>query len=51
VEEEADESQFWLELLSELDEGATEYVSQLQEEAHELASIIVASKKTARKQQ
>ncbi len=51
VEEEADESQFWLELLNELDEGATEYVSQLQEEAHEIVSIIVASKKTARKRQ
>jgi four helix bundle protein len=51
VEEEADESQFWLELLNELDAGATRAVSQLQEEAHELASIIVASKKTARKRQ
>lgn len=49
VEEEADESQFWLELLNELGIGASKRVVQLQDEAHQIASIIVASKKTARK--
>jgi len=48
VEEEADESQFWLELLGELDVGPPQKVSALRDEAHQLASMIVASKKTAR---
>lgn len=48
VEEEADESQFWLELLDELEIGASGAVNELQDEAHQLASIVVASKKTAR---
>ena len=51
VEEEADESQFWLELLSELQVGSSEEIVQLREEAHQIASIIVASKKTARTSQ
>jgi four helix bundle protein len=49
VEEEADESQFWLELLDELDIGANDAVTELRNEAHQLASMVVASKKTARK--
>jgi len=48
VEEEADESQFWLELLSELEIGDASRLA-LQAEAKEIASIMVASKKTARK--
>jgi len=48
VEEEADESQFWLELLGELDLGGAHW-SDLHAEAKEITSIIVASKKTARK--
>ena len=48
VEEEADESQFWLELLDELGAGPASQVSELQDEARQIASIIVASKKTAR---
>jgi len=49
VEEEADESQFWLELLDEFDIGANGAVTELRNEAHQLASMVVASKKTARK--
>lgn len=48
VEEEADESQFWLELLGELKVGDPRR-PELQEEARQIASIVVASKKTARK--
>jgi four helix bundle protein len=51
VEEEADESQFWLELLNEMNVSSGDRVRRLQNEAHEITSIIVASKKTARKQQ
>ena len=50
VEEEADESQFWLELLGELGVGSASQVSELQDEARQIASIIVASKKTAREE-
>lgn len=48
VEEEADESQFWLELLDELEIEASYQISELRDEAHQLTAIIVASKKTAR---
>src|SRR5690348_11172670 len=48
VEEEADESLFWLELLSETGIVAAERVSALQKEANELLSIVVASIRTAR---
>jgi len=50
VEEEGDESQFWLELLDELGAGLASQVSELQDEARQIASIIVASKKTAREE-
>jgi len=49
VEEEADESQFWLELLEKLEVGTNNAVIDLRNEANQLASMIVASKKTARK--
>jgi four helix bundle protein len=48
VEEEADESLYWLELLKELGVSAGEDILRLMTEAGELVSIIVASKKTAR---
>ena len=48
VEEEADESAFWLETLAEL--GMTEAPEriQLEREANELVAIMVASRKTRR---
>jgi len=49
VEEEADESQYWLELLFELSRGRDDRLSNLQQESGELVAIFVASKKTARK--
>jgi four helix bundle protein len=48
VEEEADESIFWLDLLSESGIGALERVSALRKEANELLSIVIASIRTAR---
>ncbi|HUV14620.1 MAG TPA: four helix bundle protein, partial [Acidobacteriota bacterium] len=49
VEEEADESLYWLELLAELSRGKNDRLSALQKESSELAAIVIASKKTARK--
>ncbi len=49
VEEEADESLFWLELIEELDLNHTTQLKQLQDEANQLTAIIVASRKTAKK--
>ena len=48
VEEEADESAFWLEILGEL--GMTEAAerNRLEREANELVAIMVASRKTRR---
>ena len=48
VEEEADESLYWLELLKELNVPAGEEIVRLMSEAGELVSIVVAPKKTAR---
>ena len=48
VEEEADESIFWLDLLSESGIVAVERVAPLRKEANELLSIVVASIRTAR---
>jgi four helix bundle protein len=48
VEEEADESAFWLELLSDLDAKTNPELTRLQNEASQLVAIMVASKKTAR---
>ena len=49
VEEEADEAAFWLETLSEL--GMTEVTERgrLEREANELTAIMVASRRTRRK--
>jgi len=49
VEEEADETLYWLELIVELDNQFLDKVTPLYKEMNEILSIIVASKKTARK--
>ena len=49
VEEEADESIYWLELLVEADLLAPDKAQPLLAEAHELLSITVSSIRTARK--
>jgi len=49
VEEEADESVYWMELLQELPRGSTPELVRLRDEAWQLVAIAVASKKTARK--
>jgi len=49
VEEEADETVYWLELIEELSDTGGELL-RLKVEAHELVAIVVASKKTARRQ-
>ena len=51
VEEEADESAFWLELLIEADLMPPERVRPLLLEAGELVAIIASSKKTASRNQ
>ena len=48
VEEEADESALWLELLSDLNLTRTDELPRLLKEANELVAIMVSSKKTAR---
>jgi four helix bundle protein len=49
VEEEADESIFWLDLMSECGVAPTEQVTPLRREGDELLSIIIASIRTARR--
>lgn len=49
VEEEADESPFRLEMLEALDLGYSNTLHRLKDEADQLVAIIVASKKTARR--
>ncbi len=49
VEEEADESLFWLELLVESKVISVDRIADLMEEANEILSIIIASIKTAKK--
>jgi four helix bundle protein len=49
VEEEADESQFWLELVIEHGLLATERASSLRDEAGQLVAIAVTSIRTARR--
>ena len=49
VEEEADESLFWMELLVEAEIVKPKKLESLMEEADELLAIMVASIKTARK--
>ena len=48
VEEEADESLFWMELLVESDLVPSEKLEALMKEADEIIAMIVASQKTAR---
>lgn len=49
VEEEADESLFWLEMLVELDLGNDEALAVLRNEADQLVAITVAAKKTSKR--
>jgi len=49
VEEEADETVYWLELIEELGFKNDEVLKALKNEANQLISIVVASKRTARK--
>ena len=49
VEEEADESMFWLEILLEIDANNSPEIKKLIKESDELVAITVASIKTARK--
>ncbi len=49
VEEEADETVYWLELIEELGFKNDEVLKVLKNEANQLISIVVASKRTARK--
>jgi len=48
VEEEADESSFWLELLMDAGLAASEETGRLRGEADELVAIVVSSIRTAR---
>ena len=48
VEEEADESEFWLELLEEIYTNQNPTLIKLKKEASQITAIIVTSKKTAR---
>ena len=49
VEEEADESAFWMELIIESDIMKKELVEPLLQEANELVAIMTASRKSATK--
>ena len=48
VEEEADESKYWLEILVEAELVKSTAVNHLLQEADELTAIVAASRKTAR---
>jgi four helix bundle protein len=48
VEEEADESVYWMEILEELGMKRNQELQRLKDEANQLIAIVVASKKTAR---
>ena len=48
VEEEADESVYWLEILMEITDQQSEIINKLHKEAKELLAITVASIKTKR---
>ena len=50
VQEETDESMFWLEMLLELDKGNKIKIKELWSEANEIISIITASLKTLKSQ-
>lgn len=47
VIEEADESEFWIEFLTDENLKPKELVESLKDEAHELASIFITARKTA----
>jgi four helix bundle protein len=49
VEEEADETQFWMDLIMARGWADTDRVTKLREEARQLVAIIVASIRTARR--
>lgn len=49
VEEEADESVFWLEMLEETRKASSESIMPLKKEFHELTAIFAASRKTAKR--
>jgi four helix bundle protein len=49
VEEEADEVQFWLEMIAESDLIPPDRLADLQQEARELTAIVAASRQTARR--
>ena len=51
AEEEADETEYWLDLLDELDHAPETPLGNLQDEAHQITSMIIASIKTAREKQ
>jgi four helix bundle protein len=48
VEEEADESIFWMELLGELNTNNSEIVLKYRNEMNEILAIVVAAKKTSK---
>jgi len=50
VEEEADETPFWLEIIDEMEIGDTGVVPSLMEECDEIIAIMVSSIKTARQE-
>jgi len=49
VEEEADETLYWFEILMEINPELKEKIETLYKKMYEILSIIVTSKKTARK--
>ena len=49
VEQEADESEYWLNMLKETGNGSTEEINPLIKEADELTAIFTASGKTAKR--
>ena len=49
VEEEADEAEFWLDLVADRRLGDLEHISVLREEARQLVAIVVSSIRTARR--
>lgn len=51
AEEEADEVQFWLEMISEAGLISPDRLSELQKEARELTAILAASRKSAANRQ
>jgi len=49
VEEEADETEYWLELLDEVGAVPKGRISRFRDEAHQITSMVIASIKTARR--